>query len=380
MTELFDLARHVGRDAAGLASAVEILLRVTAVLAAAMLLGGRPAAIVRGRASPGLDALACRRARGSDRLLGVSRLASGDSAAAGAVARGGRGGSRAARAAGCRRDCLPTRCRTEMPEPFDPATMPDAMPPDTRAGRRAGASRADARRGDPNRPHAAPAWSWSAVLGVVWATGTCSGVGVVGGRHRRGVARRAACLPAADEPWRRLLRAARRRVRPSPSGRGARIAAGVGADDLGAASAGDSRARRQCRVVRGSPAERALARAGPHPPRRLPDAPVGPAGVRRVLVPSAGVAGGPAVAQDGRAGGRRRGSLVEHRPAGLRRSIWWPSPARSAAWPCSATSPCRWRRLRTSKAACWRSSIRSETTAACGARPATPWCCWPRRC
>ena len=47
---------------------------------------------------------------------------------------------------------------------------------------------------------------------------------------------------------------------------------------------------------------------------------LGPAGLRGVLVPSAGLAGGQAVAQDQRAGGRRRGPFLQHRPARLCRA------------------------------------------------------------
>ena len=85
MTDLLDFVRRMGQDAGGTASALEILLRVTVLLLAAMLVAARPATLVGRAAPPGLDAVACRHAADSALLLGFSRLAMGHPAAATAV-------------------------------------------------------------------------------------------------------------------------------------------------------------------------------------------------------------------------------------------------------------------------------------------------------
>ena len=194
MTELVDLARHVGRDAAGLASAVEILLRVTVVLSAAMLL------VVALRRS----SAAVRHLVWTLSLVGTLLVPIGYWAfpgwhwailpPAGALARGGRCGNRVARAAGCSErpsDALPAESR----EPFDPATMPETMPPilgPVAAPERPSAAARCRDRDD--RRHRRRA-------GVVLVGGArrrlgdgdVPGVGVAGRGHRRGVARRAAC-------------------------------------------------------------------------------------------------------------------------------------------------------------------------------------------
>ena len=143
---------------------------------------------------------------------------------------------------------------------------------------------------------------------------------LVGDRRRGGLV----CCPAGQVGGRPELAfhhaATARPVRRPPADCRPRVPSGVGPDDLGAFSAGDSRSGRQRVVVGRGQAERAAARVRAYPPQRLPDVALGPAGLRGVLVPSAGLAGGQAVAEDERAGGRRPGAGLEHRTPRLCRA------------------------------------------------------------
>ncbi|MCX7424273.1 MAG: carboxypeptidase regulatory-like domain-containing protein, partial [Planctomycetia bacterium] len=206
MTELVDLARHLGRDAAGLASAVEILLRVTAVLSAAMLL-----VVALRRSSAAVRHLVWTLSLAGTLLVPVGYwafpgwrwgiLPHPEPSPEVAVVE--TASPEPPVALERPSDALPA----ESLEPFDVATMPETMPPilgPVAAPERPSAPPVAATEVTADTA-AEPAWSWSAVLGVAWAMGTCLGlawlaVGIVGAWH---VARRA--VPAADEPWRRLL-------------------------------------------------------------------------------------------------------------------------------------------------------------------------------
>ncbi len=155
-----------------------------------------------------------------------------------------------------------------------------------------------------------------------------------------------------------------RPVRHPPADCRPRVPSRIGPHDLGALSAGDSRSGRKRVVVGRGQAERAAARVRAYPPRRLPDAAHGPAGLRGVLVPSASLAGGQAVAEDERAGGRRPGAGLEHRAARLCRASRGDRRPDARASACSATWPCPWPALPTWRAACGPFSIRGETTEA----------------
>ncbi len=177
MSDLLDLVCPIGYDAVEFAPGVEIVLRVTGVLASTMLL-----AFVLRCSSAAVRHLVWALSLGGVLLLPIGYWA----------------------IPGWRWAVLPrpeapsAAAVTETTAPrvveVPVSTMPDALPPIVG-------------QGTTTVPSAiGSSWSWSATLGAIWAAGTFAGLAwlVIGMIAVWRVARRA--MPAAEEPWCRLLR------------------------------------------------------------------------------------------------------------------------------------------------------------------------------
>ena len=299
MSDLFDLVRRVGEDAGGTMAVLEILLRVTLLLAAAVLLvlGLR-------RTSASLRHLVWTLSLAGTLLIPLfswafpawrlAILPQPEAASLVSVMEQAADGP----------DAPPTKMGLPPSNAFDSPVGESLDLSTSLSGADTESQAGDCPNFRSTKMGLSPSESpWPAMLAIVWAAGTSLGlgwlgVGVAGAWY---VTRQ--CAVAGRFAVASRFATSGGCVRFPATGRGAGVFLRVDSDDLGRASAGDPGAGRQWCVVRGDAAQRLAPRIGPYPPWRLLDAPGGPLGVRRVLVPSTGLAGSPAIAEGERAGG-----------------------------------------------------------------------------